>query len=53
MRFNGDDAHIDIQTAHAEFSSWKWANPEELPEMIVPFKKDLYRSVLKEFEALI
>jgi len=53
MRFNGEDDHIDIHTEHAEFSAWKWADAGDLPNMIVPFKRDLYRLVLKEFQPLI
>ena len=53
MRFTGDDVHIDIQTEHPEFVDWKWTDPAGLPDIIVPFKRDLYRAVLKEFGPLI
>ena len=53
MRFTGDDRHVDIGTDHPEFSAWKWANPQDLPDLIVPFKRDLYREVIREFEKLI
>lgn len=52
-RFGGDNADINIQTAHPEFREWKWTPPETLPELIVPFKKKLYRDLLKEFGHLI
>ena len=48
-RFTGTDADIDIQTAHPEFRAWKWAEPEELPAMIVPFKRKLYEDILEAF----
>ena len=53
MRFLGDDSDIDIATEHPEFSEWKWAEPDDLPAMIVPFKKKLYRAVLQEFRELL
>ncbi|MEP3226393.1 MAG: RNA pyrophosphohydrolase [Parasphingorhabdus sp.] len=53
MRFTGDDKHVNIATDHAEFSAWKWADPSSLPDMIVPFKRDLYRAILTEFAPLI
>lgn len=53
MRFLGEDAEIDIETDNPEFSAWKWATPEQLPELIVPFKRDLYRKVLEEFRPLL
>jgi putative (di)nucleoside polyphosphate hydrolase len=53
-RFNGTDADIDLN-AHdpAEFHSWRWVRPEELPDLIVPFKKRVYRAVVEEFRELI
>jgi|TARA_R100001244_G_scaffold20643_5_gene21550 putative (di)nucleoside polyphosphate hydrolase len=53
MRFTGEDHDIDIQTDHPEFTNWKWTEPTGLPDIIVPFKRDLYRAVLKEFLPLI
>ena len=49
FRFTGDDADIDIVTAHPEFRSWRWSDPVDLPAMIVPFKRDLYEAVLAAF----
>ena len=49
MRFLGDDNEIDLETAHPEFHDWKWLPPENLPDMIVPFKKQLYTDILAEF----
>lgn len=49
MRFNGSDNDVNIATSHQEFSRWKWADPNTLVDMIVPFKKTLYESVLQEF----
>jgi putative (di)nucleoside polyphosphate hydrolase len=53
MRFKGNDSDINIETGHAEFSKWKWATPEKLPELIVPFKKRLYEQLIAEFSDLI
>lgn len=53
-RFTGGDADIDLE-AHdpPEFCDWKWVDPETLPDMIIPFKKRIYRTVLEEFRKLI
>jgi putative (di)nucleoside polyphosphate hydrolase len=53
LRFIGRDEDIDLQTAHPEFRAWKWADPEQLPAMIVPFKKQLYEDVLKAFRPFL
>ncbi len=52
-RFLGSDGDIDIVTDHPEFREWKWAEPDTLPELIVPFKRKLYRDILQEFRPLI
>ncbi|WP_371414140.1 RNA pyrophosphohydrolase [Sphingosinicella sp. CPCC 101087] len=48
-RFLGQDEDIDIATPHPEFRAWKWAEPAELPAMIVPFKKKLYEDIVEAF----
>lgn len=54
MRFNGDDADIDLEAhEHAEFRTWQWVEPEKLPDLIVPFKRRVYRQVVEEFRDLI
>lgn len=54
MRFTGADADVNL-AAHdpAEFEDWKWVDAEQLPDLIVPFKKRVYRAVLEEFRNLI
>jgi putative (di)nucleoside polyphosphate hydrolase len=49
MRFTGEDADINPAKEHPEFDAWEWVEPERLPELIVPFKRQLYRELLAEF----
>ncbi len=53
LRFTGTDADIRLD-AHdpAEFCEWKWVEPDRLPELIVPFKKRVYRAVVEAFREL-
>ena len=51
MRFDGADDVIDLETEHQEFSAWKWMAPADLPDAIVPFKRDVYERVLAAFAA--
>jgi len=54
MRFSGEDSDIDLNAhEHAEFEAWRWVEPEQVPELIVPFKKRVYRQVVEEFRELI
>jgi putative (di)nucleoside polyphosphate hydrolase len=48
-RFLGSDSDIDIATEDPEFREWKWVAPAELPELIVPFKRDMYRAIVAGF----
>ena len=49
-RFTGIDADIDLTAdRHPEFSAWRWATLGELPDLIVPFKRELYVSVAAAF----
>ena len=53
LRFLGADSEIDIETEHPEFSAWRWTAPRDLPQLIVPFKRQLYLEVLEEFAGLL
>lgn len=49
LRFLGSDADINLETAHPEFNAWRWMPLAQLPELIVPFKRDLYREIARRF----
>ncbi len=50
MRFTGNDADVNLN-AHdpAEFCEWKWDEPDTLPDLIIPFKKSVYKAILNSF----
>ncbi|WP_372603564.1 RNA pyrophosphohydrolase [Actibacterium sp.] len=50
MRFLGSDDQINIETEHPEFSEWAWLPADELVDNIVPFKREVYRHVVEEFQ---
>ena len=54
LRFEGDEREIDVLKPgggkyHAEFSTWRWERLSRLPELIVPFKRQVYEQVAKAF----
>jgi len=53
MKFLGPESEININQKHPEFNEWNWVNLDELPKLIVPFKKELYLAIIKEFRPLI
>lgn len=51
--FLGSDSEININTKHPEFKEWRWAKPETLPNIIVQFKRELYKELLIEFKEFL
>ncbi|KPQ06858.1 MAG: putative (di)nucleoside polyphosphate hydrolase NudH [Rhodobacteraceae bacterium HLUCCA12] len=49
MRFLGDDAQIDIDQPHPEFSRWRWIDADQMLGAIVPFKRAIYEQVIDAF----
>lgn len=56
MRFLGSDSQINItpnDPHQIEFDAWRWAQSSELIDLVVPFKRDVYRAVLAEFAPIM
>ncbi len=53
LRFTGSDSDINIETKEAEFSQWQWIEPVKLPDIIVPFKRDLYARLVQDFAKVL
>jgi putative (di)nucleoside polyphosphate hydrolase len=54
LRFTGDDSEIDIHAPGGgkhkpEFDEWRWEKLSALPDLIVPFKREVYLSVVDAF----
>jgi putative (di)nucleoside polyphosphate hydrolase len=54
LRFTGSDSEIDVAHpaggAHKpEFVEWRWEPMQNLPALVVPFKRQIYERVVKEF----
>ena len=53
VKFIGNEKEINLKTKYQEFIDWKWIAPDELPNVIVDFKKNLYLSLLVKLKKLI
>ena len=53
VRFLGTDKEINLKTNHPEFIDWKWIETQDLPSVIVHFKKKLYENLLPEIRKVI
>ena len=51
FRFDGDDREINIAKDHPEFAEWRWIGAADMLAAIVPFKRDVYASVIAAFRA--
>ena len=52
-KFLGKDKEVNLKTKYQEFIDWKWIEPKKLPDVIVNFKKDMYKSLVKEINLVI
>jgi putative (di)nucleoside polyphosphate hydrolase len=53
MRFVGDEEEINIKTKNAEFKEWKWIDVNQLLNVVVKFKQDVYKTIVKELNILL
>ena len=53
MKFIGYEEEINIKTKNAEFKDWKWIDVNQLLNVVVNFKVDVYKSIIKELNILL
>ena len=46
VKFIGDEDEINLKTSKPEFIEWKWLDIENLPGVIVEFKRKVYEDLL-------
>ena len=50
VKFIGSDSEINLNTRHPEFIEWKWIDYNLLTDVIVDFKKDVYKKLKIELK---
>jgi putative (di)nucleoside polyphosphate hydrolase len=52
LRFDGEDSEFDL-TSHGppEFDAWRWGRLEEAPDLVIPFKRRTYETVVAAFQS--
>ena len=53
VKFLGNDGEINLQTDKPEFIEWRWLDIENLPNVIVDFKKKVYEQLLPKIKNFI
>ena len=52
-KFTGKEEEINLNTEHPEFIDWKWVSADDLPNIIVDFKKKMYLELLENIKKII
>ena len=52
-KFIGNEKEINLNTKNPEFIEWKWIIADELPNVIVNFKKEMYQRILFNIRKII
>jgi putative (di)nucleoside polyphosphate hydrolase len=53
MRFTGNESEINVESPaghEREFSAWRWEPLQNVPGLVVPFKRAVYDRVVREFQ---
>ena len=53
MRFIGKDEEVNVKTKNAEFKEWKWITVDQLTNVAVDFKLQIYKKISEELNMLI
>ena len=53
MKFTGDETEINIKTKNPEFLDWKWIDIDEITEVVVDFKLQVYKELKEKVKKLI
>ena len=53
MKFNGSDDEINVNTPKPEFLDWKWVEIDQLIDVVVDFKRDVYKKVTSEIKKVV
>ena len=57
LRFTGTESEIDLANPagshEPEFSTWRWEPMQNVPDLVVPFKRAVYERVVREFSRLV
>ena len=53
MRFTGDEKEINIKTKNPEFLDWKWIEINQITEVVVDFKLNVYKKLKEKIKEII
>ena len=53
MRFLGQDSEINIKTKNPEFCDWRWIDLENISDLVVDFKLQVYEDVKEKVKKIL
>ena len=53
MKFKGDEKEININTKNPEFLDWKWIDLDQITDVVVEFKLNVYKELQKKVKKII
>ena len=53
VRFTGDEKEIDINTKKPEFLEWKWIEINQITDLVVDFKLNVYKELKNKINKII
>ena len=53
MKFTGEEKEINIKTKNPEFLDWKWINLDQITEVVVDFKLQVYKELKEKVGKII
>jgi putative (di)nucleoside polyphosphate hydrolase len=57
LKFTGDDAEVDPLTPRndqpPEFEAWRWERLDRVADLVVPFRREVYRAVAESFAKFV
>ena len=53
MKFIGEDKEININTKNPEFLDWKWIDLDQITEVVVDFKLQVYKELKEKIKKII
>ena len=53
MKFTGEEKEINIKTKNPEFLDWKWINLDQITEVVVNFKLQVYKELKEKVKKIV
>ena len=53
MKFTGNEKEINIKTKNPEFLDWKWVELDQVTELVVDFKLNVYKKLKEKVKKII